>query len=72
MARRLFAASELNLDEMMASAGTRKFKARELPVRFKAHIESRVRQFVSYNVLGMLPGTRARRRRAGRDVHRAL
>ncbi len=35
---------------MMALAGTRKFKARELPVRFKAHIESRVRKFVSYNV----------------------
>jgi len=44
VARRLFAA-------------TRKFKARELPVRFKAHIESRVRKFESYNVLGMLPGT---------------
>jgi Zn-dependent M28 family amino/carboxypeptidase len=56
MARRLFAASGLDLDQMIAAAGTRKFKARELPVRFKAHIESRVRQFVSYNVLGILPG----------------
>ena len=42
---------------MIGVAGTRKFKARELPVRFKAHIESRVRKFESYNVLGMLPGT---------------
>ncbi|MGA2398968.1 MAG: M28 family metallopeptidase [Steroidobacteraceae bacterium] len=57
VARRLFASSGLDLDQMIAAAGTRKFKARELPVRFKAHIESRVRQFVSYNVLGMLPGT---------------
>jgi Zn-dependent M28 family amino/carboxypeptidase len=57
VARRLFAASGLDLDQMIAAAGTRKFKARELPVRFKAHIESRVRQFVSYNVLGILPGT---------------
>ncbi len=57
VARRLFAASELNLDEMLASAGTRNFKARELPVRFKAHIESRVRQFKSYNVVGLVPGT---------------
>jgi Zn-dependent M28 family amino/carboxypeptidase len=57
VARRLFAASGLDLGQMIAAAGTRKFKARELPVRFKAHIESRVRQFVSYNVLGILPGT---------------
>jgi Zn-dependent M28 family amino/carboxypeptidase len=56
VARRLFAESGLQLDEQIAAAGTRKFKARELPVRFKAHIESRVRKFESYNVLGMLPG----------------
>jgi Zn-dependent M28 family amino/carboxypeptidase len=42
---------------MMASAGTRGFKARELPVRFKSHIVSTVRKFESYNVLGLLPGT---------------
>jgi Zn-dependent M28 family amino/carboxypeptidase len=57
VARQLFAASGLNLDDMIAIAGTRKFKARELPMRFKAHIVSRVRQFKSYNVLGLLPGT---------------
>jgi Zn-dependent M28 family amino/carboxypeptidase len=56
VARRLFAASGVKLDEMMGVAGTRKFKARELPVRLKAHIESRVRKFESYNVLGVLPG----------------
>jgi Zn-dependent M28 family amino/carboxypeptidase len=59
VARQLFAASGLKLDEMMANAGTRGFKARELPVRFKAHIVSNVRQFVSNNVLGLLPGTDA-------------
>ena len=59
VARQLFAASGLKLDDMMASAGTRGFKARELPVRFKAHIVSNVRQFVSNNVLGLLPGTDA-------------
>jgi Zn-dependent M28 family amino/carboxypeptidase len=59
VARRLFAAADLKLDDMIASAGTRSFKARELPVRFKAHIESRVRQFASYNVLGLLPGADA-------------
>jgi Zn-dependent M28 family amino/carboxypeptidase len=57
VARQLFAAAGLKLDDMIALAGTRQFKARELPVRFKAHIESRVRRFKSYNVLGLLPGT---------------
>jgi Zn-dependent M28 family amino/carboxypeptidase len=57
VARRIFADSGLKLDDMVALAGTRKFKARELPVRFKAHIESHVRKFVSYNVVAMLPGS---------------
>ena len=57
VARQLFGASGLKLDEMMASAGKRGFKARELPVRFKAHIASQVRKFVSNNVLALLPGS---------------
>jgi Zn-dependent M28 family amino/carboxypeptidase len=56
VARKLLDASGLRLDEMIDLAGTRKFQARELPVRFRAHIESKVRSFTSYNVLGMLPG----------------
>jgi Zn-dependent M28 family amino/carboxypeptidase len=56
VARKLLAASNLNLDEMIAQAGTRKFKARELPVRFTAHVVSDIRKFTSHNVLGMLPG----------------
>ncbi len=56
VARKIMSAAGLNLDQMMAAAGTRQFHARELPVRFKAHIESKVRKFVSYNVLGLLPG----------------
>jgi Zn-dependent M28 family amino/carboxypeptidase len=56
IAKKLMGASSLNLDEMMAAAATRQFHARELPVRFKAHIESKVRKFESYNVLGLLPG----------------
>jgi len=55
-ARKLMSAGNLNLDEMLAAAGTRQFHAKELPARFKAHIESKVRKFVSYNVLGLLPG----------------
>jgi Zn-dependent M28 family amino/carboxypeptidase len=56
IARKLMSAANLNLDEMLTVAGTRQFQAKELPVRFKAHIESKVRKFVSYNVLGLLPG----------------
>jgi Zn-dependent M28 family amino/carboxypeptidase len=56
VAKKLMSASNLNLDEMMAAAATRQFHAKELPVRFKAHIESKVRKFESYNVLGLLPG----------------
>ncbi|HEY0746317.1 MAG TPA: M28 family peptidase [Steroidobacteraceae bacterium] len=55
VARKLFSASNLNLDEMMSAAGTRQFQAREIPMRFKAHIVSKVRKFDSYNVLGLLP-----------------
>ncbi|HTV94502.1 MAG TPA: M28 family peptidase [Steroidobacteraceae bacterium] len=57
VARRIFADSGLKLEDMIALAGTREFRARALPLRFKAHIESHVRKFVSYNVLGLLPGT---------------
>jgi Zn-dependent M28 family amino/carboxypeptidase len=57
VARQVFKAASLNLDDMLASAGTRGFTARELPVRFKAHILSKVRKFESYNVLGLLPGS---------------
>jgi Zn-dependent M28 family amino/carboxypeptidase len=57
VARQLFAAVGLKLDDMIQQAGTRKFKARELPVRLKAHIVSKVRRFESYNVLGLLPGS---------------
>jgi len=57
VARKIFAASNLNLDDMIAAAGTRNFKARELPVRFAAHVVSEVRRFSSYNVLGLMPGT---------------
>ena len=56
-ARKLFAAAGLKLDDMIAAAGKRGFKARALPLRFKAHIASRVRQFTAYNVLGLLSGT---------------
>ena len=57
VARQLFEASGVKLEEMIKLAGTRQFHARELPVRLKAHLVSQVREFASYNVLAMLPGT---------------
>jgi Zn-dependent M28 family amino/carboxypeptidase len=56
VARRLFAASGLDLDTEMTAAGKRGFKAVELPVRLKAHVDSVIRPFESPNVVGILPG----------------
>ena len=58
VARKLFAASGLNVDTEMTAAGERGFKAVELPVRLKAHIESTVRRFQSPNVVGIVQGTK--------------
>lgn len=64
VARRLFAASGMNLDTEMTAAGKRGFKAVELPVRLKVHIESTVRRFRSPNVVGILPGTKSGKQQA--------
>ncbi len=57
VARKLFAASGMNLDTEMTAAGKRGFKSVELPLRLKAHVASTVRPFQSANVVGILPGT---------------
>ena len=44
-------------DEEIAKAGKRGFKAVELPVKLKAHIESRVRKYDSTNVVAKVEGT---------------
>lgn len=59
VARQVLASANLKVDDLIRQAGTRGFKARELPVRFSAHIKSTVRKFTGYNVLGILPGTSA-------------
>jgi Zn-dependent M28 family amino/carboxypeptidase len=59
VAKKLFAASGLDIDTEMAAAGKRGFKAVDLPVRLKAHVESTVRPFQSANVVGILPGANA-------------
>ena len=54
---KLFVASGLGkTDAEIDAAGKRGFKAVELPVHLKAHIESAVRPYQSPNVIGILPG----------------
>ncbi len=59
VAKRLFAAASLDVTAEMEAAGRPAFKAIELPVRLKAHIDSTVRPFQSPNVIGILPGANA-------------
>ena len=54
VARKLFAMSGLDLDKEFTAAGTKGFKAVELPVRLKAAVTSTVRPFQSPNVVGVL------------------
>jgi Zn-dependent M28 family amino/carboxypeptidase len=56
VARKLFAAVGMNVDQMIDTAGKRRFKAQELPLRLQAHITSRVRKYESDNVIAMVPG----------------
>ena len=58
VAQRLFTMAGLgDLDAAITAAGKPgAFHARELPVRLKAHIESRVRRYVSSNVVGRVAG----------------
>jgi Zn-dependent M28 family amino/carboxypeptidase len=59
VAKKIFASSGMDADAEIIAAGKRGFKAVELPVRLKAHIESTVRSFQSPNVVGILPGANA-------------
>jgi len=57
VARLLLSLAGRDLDETIKLAGTREFKAFDLPLRLTASIDSRVRRFESNNVIAMLPGT---------------
>jgi Zn-dependent M28 family amino/carboxypeptidase len=70
---KLFAAAKLgSTDAEIDAAGKRGFKAIELPIRLKAHIESTVRPYQSPNVVGILTGsprtTESDRRIAGDTI----
>jgi Zn-dependent M28 family amino/carboxypeptidase len=56
VARKLFAAAGMNVDQMIDAAGKRGFKSVELPLRLQAQITSRVRKYESANVIAMVPG----------------
>src|SRR5216684_1495715 len=56
VARRLVGLVGLDLDKMFQRAQMKDFKPLQLPVRLKAHVASKLRPFVSRNVLATLPG----------------
>jgi Zn-dependent M28 family amino/carboxypeptidase len=57
VAQRLFTLVGLgDLDQAIDRAGIRGFHAQELNVRLRGHIESRVRRYVSSNVVARVPG----------------
>jgi Zn-dependent M28 family amino/carboxypeptidase len=58
VAQHLFTLAGLgDLDQAITRAGQRGFHAKELNVRLKAHIESRVRKYISTNVVARVPGS---------------
>lgn len=56
VATRLIAASGMNLEKLMTAAQSRDFHPVNLGARLQAHMVSRIRNFESNNVLGILPG----------------
>ncbi len=60
VAKKLASTAGMNIDKMMTDARSRDFRPVALPVRLKAHMSSKVRPFVSDNVIGILPGADAR------------
>jgi Zn-dependent M28 family amino/carboxypeptidase len=57
VAKKLAAASGMDLEKMMADARTREFRPVNLGAKLKAHMVSKVRNFESNNVVAMLPGS---------------
>jgi Zn-dependent M28 family amino/carboxypeptidase len=62
VAKRLAAASGMDLDKMMVDARSREFRPVDLGTQLKAHMASKVRNFESNNVLAILPGSDKRLR----------
>jgi Zn-dependent M28 family amino/carboxypeptidase len=60
VAKKLAAASGMDLEKMMADARTREFHPMSLGAKLKARMVSKVRNFESNNVVAILPGSRAK------------
>jgi Zn-dependent M28 family amino/carboxypeptidase len=56
VAQRLVGLVGLDLEKMFQRAQSKDFKPLVLPIHLKAHVASKLRPFVSKNVLAMLPG----------------
>ncbi|ABF39811.1 peptidase M28 [Candidatus Koribacter versatilis Ellin345] len=57
VAKQIFADSDIDIAKAISEAGRPGFKGRELNAHFKAHVESAVRPFNSYNVVAELQGS---------------
>lgn len=57
VARQIAATSGMDMDKLMADAGSRDFHPVTLQAKLKAHMVSQIRPFQSNNVLAMLPGS---------------
>ncbi|HXP15716.1 MAG TPA: M28 family metallopeptidase [Terriglobales bacterium] len=57
VAKDLVAMAGMDLDKMMAAAGSRDFRPMPLAVKLQAHLVSRIRPFESSNVIAMLSGS---------------
>jgi Zn-dependent M28 family amino/carboxypeptidase len=56
VAKKLLAESGQDFDALFKQAQSRDFKPIALPLRLKAHVASKIRQFASSNVIGIVPG----------------
>jgi Zn-dependent M28 family amino/carboxypeptidase len=61
VAKKLADMGSIPLDKLFLMAQTREFKPVELPVRLQAHVASKLRPFVSRNVVARLPGSDSKR-----------
>ena len=61
VATKLAQSAGMDVEKMMTDARSREFHPVPLPVRLKAHMVTKVRQFESNNVLAMLPGSDPKR-----------
>lgn len=62
VARKLVGMAGLDVDKLFQQAQSRDLKPIELPVRLRAHVASKLRPFVSRNVIAELPGADPKRK----------